>query len=176
MAPRRCLSIVRLVAETIAQLVVGLTFAVGTVVAVIAATNDQRTRLLLNTHNAVLAGVAAAGFSLAAVIDGDLPPLGRLLGGAAVFAGPWLLANLVAPSSIGFGDVKYSAALGLYLGWIDPLLGLTAIIVSGLVVMVAFVVRRLRRRSDEEVDRTFAFGPFLCVGAVVAAVLGLLAG
>ncbi len=158
----------------IAQLVVGLTFAVGAVVSAVAAVNDQRSRLLLNTHNAVLAGVAVGGFSAASLIDGDLPPLGRLLAGAAVFAGPWLLANLLAPSSIGFGDVKYSAALGLYLGWIDPLLGLTAIIVSGLVVMVAFVVRRLQRRGDDEVDRTFAFGPFLCVGAVVAAVLGIL--
>ena len=164
-------------AESIAQLIVGFTFAGGLAVAAVAAVHDQRTRRLLNKHNAALAAIALIGFSIAAALNGDARPLGRLAFGAAVFAGPWLLANLVAPSSIGFGDVKYSAAIGLYLGWIDPLLGLTAIVFAGMAVLVVVLPKRLLGRTgNDDRDNTLAFGPFLLVGAVIAAVLGLAVG
>jgi leader peptidase (prepilin peptidase) / N-methyltransferase len=92
-----------------------------------------------------------------------------LLGGAFYF-GFLLLTHLAFPAGMGFGDVKLSALLGLYVGWLATS-GLSAVVlvldamVAGFVagsavgvVLFAFNGRR---------SRHYPFGPFLIGGAVL---------
>ena len=72
---------------------------------------------------------------------------------------PLLVLHLVAPRSMGFGDVKAALVLGAAVGTLAWQLGLVALCAAaGLGAGVG-----LARRSA-----TIAFGPFLVAGAAVA--------
>lgn len=136
----------------------------GAAIATAAAAEDRRSHLLRNVHTGPLALVALIGFAAAAGVgEQALAPL-DLVAGTAIFAGPWLLSFLISPTSIGFGDVKYAAALGLYLGWLGPATArnglLLACAIGGLVALWSII---RRRRGD-----AFPFGPSLLAGAVLA--------
>lgn len=78
--------------------------------------------------------------------------------GAFTMAGPLLIAHLVAPASMGLGDVKAALVLGAALGLVNPILGLVALAIgSAATAIVGLAVRR----------RELAFGPGLVAGAVV---------
>ena len=81
--------------------------------------------------------------------------------GVAVFAGPLFVAHLVAPASMGFGDVKTAAVLGAATGIVDWHLAL-----AGLALAAGFTAAvGLARRAS-----TIAFGPGLvAAGAIVLA-------
>jgi leader peptidase (prepilin peptidase) / N-methyltransferase len=82
--------------------------------------------------------------------------------GTLGLAGPVLVAHVVSPGSMGFGDVKLAAALGAAVGLVDPRSSLAALcIASGTTAVVALV----RHRS------TIPFGPGLVLGAASALVL-----
>ncbi len=100
----------------------------------------------------------------------DLPALLRaVIAGAAVF-GVFFLLAFISPRSLGFGDVKLSGVLGLFLGWLGwgvLLLGLVAGFAVGAVVAITLLVgRRVGWSSD------VAFGPSLLAGALLAVVAG----
>ncbi|MCB0960612.1 MAG: prepilin peptidase [Acidimicrobiales bacterium] len=84
------------------------------------------------------------------------------------FAGILLLTTLAyavvaRKDGMGMGDVKLAVILGMWAGWIHPVLPLIALIASsliGLVIGVGFMVKR--GRSDY-----FPFGPSLAIGTVV---------
>lgn len=78
----------------------------------------------------------------------------------------WWIADQRSPGSFGFGDVRFSASLGLVLGSISPWaapIGLYLGFVVGAVVGLA-----LKARGH---TGGFAFGPAMLAGAVVGAVL-----
>lgn len=82
--------------------------------------------------------------------------------GALAFAGPVLAMHLVAPSSMGFGDVKIGCVLGAAVGLIHPAYGLVALTTGSLIgAVVGLVARR----------RTIAFGPALVAGALAVLLL-----
>ncbi len=86
--------------------------------------------------------------------------------GAVAYFAVLAVFNLVYPQGMGFGDVKFALLLGLYLGWVDPLLilyGLLLASATGIVMAVPTVVRHGRRAE-------FPFGPALCLGALLAIV------
>jgi leader peptidase (prepilin peptidase)/N-methyltransferase len=71
---------------------------------------------------------------------------------------------------MGFGDVRLSFILGLYLGWLGAghvALGLFLGFFLGSVAGIALVI--VRRRSRKE---AIPFGPFLAAGAMVAVLVG----
>jgi leader peptidase (prepilin peptidase) / N-methyltransferase len=95
------------------------------------------------------------------------------LAGAGLYFGFLLLAHLVYPRGMGFGDVKLAAVMGLYVGW----LGTSYAAAIGLVLwamligfvagsIVGMALLAIRRRSKQ-----IPFGPFLALGAVVAVLL-----
>ncbi|MGF1597836.1 MAG: prepilin peptidase [Acidimicrobiales bacterium] len=141
--------------------VAALTLAVGLVIAVIASVEDLRTHLLRDVRTGALAAVAVAGFTLAAPLGGGWRPLPMVLG-AVAFATPWLVVHLIAPAAAGFGDVKFSAALGLHLGWLDPVLSMWAV-VAGCGVFVTWAVAARAARHEPR-----PFGPALVAGSVIA--------
>jgi leader peptidase (prepilin peptidase) / N-methyltransferase len=95
------------------------------------------------------------------------------LAGAGLYFGFLLLAHLVYPRGMGFGDVKLAAVMGLYVGW----LGTSYTAAVGLVLwamligfvagsIIGMILLAIRRRSKQ-----IPFGPFLALGAVVAVLL-----
>jgi len=105
----------------------------------------------------------------AAALQGEGDRLEHALIGATAAWGALLLIYLVSPRGMGFGDVRLSFVLGLYLGWMGLRHVLTGIFMGfllGSVVGLGLVAIRLRTRKDH-----IPFGPFLAAGAVVT-VLG----
>lgn len=119
------------------------------------------------TYPAVLVSlVAVVPLSYVAVDDPGEAILGALIGGMgyALFLGVTLVAYelIVHKEGMGMGDVKLAGLLGIWVGWIEPLLvpyALVAASIVGLVVGAAILV--IRRASQP-----YPFGPWLAVGAV----------
>jgi leader peptidase (prepilin peptidase)/N-methyltransferase len=95
------------------------------------------------------------------------------LAGGALYFGFLLVAHVIYPRGMGFGDVKLAAVMGLYVGWLGSsyatalalvlwamLIGFVAGSIIGIILMAA------RRRSAP-----IPFGPFLALGTVAAVLL-----
>jgi leader peptidase (prepilin peptidase)/N-methyltransferase len=114
--------------------------------------------------NAIVA-VAALPVVVALALDVDLVPSSIL--GVALLGGSLLVTHLVTPSGMGFGDVKAGAVLGAALGLLAAPLALLALVLGLLAAATFGLVWRLR---------AVALGPSLVAGAVLALVIGRLAG
>ncbi|SFL16468.1 prepilin peptidase [Geodermatophilus ruber] len=114
------------------------------------------------------AAVAAALLVDAAVL-GTWPALLRAVLAAGAAFGLALLAALLSPEGLGFGDVKLLALLGLVLGWVGwgaLLAGVFLGLLTGALVSLALVAgRRAGWRT------ALPFGPPLLVGAALALAL-----
>lgn len=108
----------------------------------------------------VVAGVGSA----LAYGGGRLLPM--LLTGAGLFVLCYLLA-LVAPSALGFGDVKLAALVGLAVGQIAPSLLLVWGVLLAPAAVVSVIAERLvvRGRPTSGLKTQVAFGPVM-LGAV----------
>lgn len=138
-----------------------LAAALALVPASAAATTDVVTHRLPSRWLAATATTAAlAGLAVGGVAQTPVAVTGSL-----VAATPLLIVHLAAPASLGFGDVKFAAALGLVLGAVatDPT-AVTRLALASIAIAcaAAIVVSALLRR------RRLAFGPFLVVGFAVA--------
>ena len=95
--------------------------------------------------------------------------VGAGLGAVALFA-IYLVAALVRPGGMGFGDVKLAGVIGLFLGFLGPpqlLVGaFAAFVLGGLFSVGLLIARRAGRGSG------IPFGPWMLAGAWV----GILAG
>lgn len=91
------------------------------------------------------------------------------IGGAAAWVFLFLL-HFINPRGMGFGDVRLSAVIGLYLGWLGlpyVALGLFLAFLAGSVVGIALIaVRRKGMKS------ALPFGPFLALGAAITVFAG----
>lgn len=168
--------------ELVAVVLALLTFGAGGAVAVVAAVEDARTGRLRNTLTAALAGIAVVGFGAAALVAADGVRFLAIVVGSVLFSVPWFVSHLVNPGGIGFGDVKLTAGLGLYLGWIDPLLSPIAIVVAAVLFVVSSVLWRRRRSATVTTPArgsepaTYPFGPALVVAAGLVAAAGAVIG
>jgi len=114
--------------------------------------------------------VAAVLLGLASWAGRDGASAVRMLAGGAVLWALYRLLHLVYPAGMGYGDVRLSGVLGLYLGWLGW--GAVAVgaflgfLVGGLAGVVLLAARRARMRS------AIPYGPYLLTGAW----LGVLAG
>jgi leader peptidase (prepilin peptidase)/N-methyltransferase len=136
--------------------------AAGVLLAVL----DLRHHLL---PNRVVLPALAAGVVLltgAAALTGAWSDLLRAAIAAAVLFAVYLVMALISPSSLGMGDVKLAALLGLHLGWLGwPAVGTGAVagfVVQALVGLVLLASRRIGLRSD------LPFGPAMLIGAALA--------
>ena len=109
-----------------------------------------------------IVGLAAALFVIAAfgaMAFGAPVNLAQAIAGLAVFTGPLLLLHLMSPASMGFGDVKAAAVIGLAIGAVHWQLALAALAVATGIAAVAGIAAR----AD-----TIALGPALVVAAALA--------
>jgi leader peptidase (prepilin peptidase)/N-methyltransferase len=136
--------------------------AAGVLLAVI----DLRHRLLPNR----VVGPALAGgavlLAAAAALDQQWTPLLRgALGAAALFV-CFLVLALISPRSLGMGDVKLAALLGLYLGWLGGevlLIGAAAgFVVQAVAALALLATGRVGLRGE------LPFGPAMLAGAALA--------
>lgn len=124
---------------------------------------DWRTRLLPTKVIAPSYALVGTLVLVAAAVDQDPRSLLRAALG-------WLVAGLMFwllwrfTPGMGYGDVRLSGVLGLalgYLGWTPLLAGLYAGFLLG---PLAWLPMRLLRITK---DKTYPFGPFMLVGAVL---------
>ena len=136
---------------------------------------------------AMAAACCAAGFGVDAQI-GDaalvasaammrMIPFGLTLGdglvGALVLGGGSLAASiafecLAQRPSMGGGDIKLLAVVGLFLGWER---GLWCLFAACLVVLVMQMASRFREGGKGIASQTFPFAPAILVGVVIASIL-----
>ena len=134
-----------------------LTLAVLAVTGAIGAYTDISQRIIPN-HLLLVAGFVLLTFS---VLGGRVV---AALVGAAVLVVIALIS--VAVGGFGMGDLKYLGVVGLGLG---PVAGLLALFLAAL----AAVVWRLPLALRKGAKATFAFGPFIAVGSVMAPLIVL---
>jgi leader peptidase (prepilin peptidase) / N-methyltransferase len=130
----------------------------------------QLARIDVSLHllpNPLVLSLLAGGllFFLAATFGGEhWPGLVRALAGAGILFLIYLILALISPASLGMGDVKLAAPVGLYLGylgWSQLLYGsLLGFVLNGVVTL--FVLRRNRAERASEVPH----GPSMLASAV----------
>lgn len=136
---------------------------------------------------AMAAACCAAGFgsgaqigdaaSVASVAAMRVSPFGLTLGdglvGALVLGGGSLAVSiaferLAQRPSMGGGDIKLLAVVGLFLGWER---GLWCLFAACLVVLVTQMTSRFREGGKEIGSQTFPFAPAILVGVAIASIL-----
>ena len=80
---------------------------------------------------------------------------------------PLFLVAVLSKGGMGGGDIKLMAAAGIFLGWKGIILAMIVGSVIGAVVSLTLIALKRKKRKD-----LIPFGPFLCLGILVAAVLG----
>jgi leader peptidase (prepilin peptidase)/N-methyltransferase len=114
--------------------------------------------------------VGVALLAAGSVADGALDALWRGLAGGGVAFAVFLVIALAARGGFGFGDVKLSFLLGVFLGyrsWGTLVVGLFGgFLVGGVVAIALLLARRVSRRD------AVPFGPSMVTGALVALVVG----
>jgi leader peptidase (prepilin peptidase) / N-methyltransferase len=150
---------------TPALLLAAYLIPVGVALAVV----DWRTRLLPTKVIAPSYLVLVVLAVVAAAMGGDWHDLARAGWGWLAAGGLFFVMWLVYPAGMGYGDVRLSGLLGIalgYVGWGELLVGLfAAFLLGGLGGGLLSLLRIVDRRS-------YPFGPFMLLGAVV----GVLAG
>lgn len=120
------------------------------------------------TYPSIAASLVAIPLLSFAVSDDPAGSILFALLGGIGFAGILLITLLaweliVHKEGMGMGDVKLALLLGLWLGWLHPILPLVALILSSVFGLIVGVGVLLVRRES----RAFPFGPWLALGAVV---------
>ncbi len=109
---------------------------------------------------------AAIGLALMTAGSLALDATGQLVSALGTGAGAFALFFVLwfaAPGRLGFGDVRLAFMIGLFLGWLDPLLAIWGFLLGSLVGIVVGLWTLAVRRGAH-----FAFGPALTLGALVA--------
>ena len=140
--------------------------AVGMALALI----DLDVKRLPNVLTLPSYAVGGVLLGIAALAEGETTDLVRAaLGMVALFAFYFVLA-FAYPAGMGFGDVKLSGVLGLYLGWISwgaLVVGAFAgFLLGGVLGGVLMAAGRAGRKS------AIPFGPFMLAGALVGLLVG----
>lgn len=114
--------------------------------------------------------VAVALLGLAALLGSDSGDFVRALLGGAVALSFYFALAFAYPAGMGFGDVKLSGVLGLYLGWLG-----WAVLAAGLFLGFLFggvFGAALMAASRGGRKTKVPFGPFMLLGTFVAVLVG----
>jgi leader peptidase (prepilin peptidase)/N-methyltransferase len=118
---------------------------------------DKITFPVLGASIVLIAGVSA--------LEGDVGRTALALAGAVGYFLFLFVPAFIYPRGMGLGDVKLALLMGLFLGWVHPLLCLYALVAACILGLAAGVVLFFARGRQ---STQFPFGPWLAVGCVVA--------
>ncbi|MBU0568612.1 prepilin peptidase [bacterium] len=128
---------------------------------------DFEHQLILNK---ITYPVIISGF-LISLLPGGIPfydsILGFLIGGGFIYSMVVISPLIFGQEGMGGGDVKLAALIGVFLGWQNILLTLILASLSGGLMGVTLILLKLKKRRDY-----IPFGPYLCLGALVALFFG----
>ena len=131
---------------------------------------DWHTHVLPTRIVAPLFAIAAVVVLVESWMVADVRIFVRALAASALAFGSfwcfWWIADRLRPGSFGFGDVRFSAPLGLVLGSLGPWAAPVGLYLGFVVGAVLGLVMKARGRQGG-----FAFGPAMLAGAVIGAVL-----
>ncbi|MCY3661817.1 MAG: prepilin peptidase [bacterium] len=130
--------------------------------------HDLRTRRIPTAIVNPATAVGAATLAGAALRSGTPLRLGVAAATAAGAYAAFAALHALNPKGLGYGDVRLSGLLGLFLGWLGPAAMATAALVGALGAGAAALVLLGRRRG---LGATLPFGPFLAGGAATVALL-----
>lgn len=91
-----------------------------------------------------------------------------MLFGALLGGGLLLIIAVASRGGMGGGDIKFAAALGLWLGWQYTLMTLLLAFLLGGVFGVIILALKIRGRKD-----VIPFGPFIALGAWISLLYGV---
>ncbi len=106
----------------------------------------------------------------AAALEHSWSPFGRALLGAVGAFVFFFVLHIVAPGGMGFGDVRLSFVLGLFLGWLGGMQvfgGLFLGFLLGAVIGIVLIAVGSRGRKQH-----IPFGPFLAAGTMIFVLFG----
>ncbi|QSZ49671.1 prepilin peptidase [Arthrobacter sp. D5-1] len=130
---------------------------------------DFALHLLPNALVVILLGGGLLLLTASAALAPGWPELFRALAGAAILFSGYLILGLLSPGSIGMGDVKLAAPLGLYLGYLDwqQVLfgGLLGFVVGGVLTVLMLRLRRAEKPTES------AHGPAMVIAALGVALV-----
>ncbi len=109
-----------------------------------------------------------ASFIPGSLVSWSQSLVGLLVGGISFFLVGALGQFLFRKEALGFGDVKFAAMTGAFLGWQNLILVLILASFLGSVVGIAVILVSGRRGKSTYIP----FGPFLVAGALVAMYFG----
>ena len=136
--------------------------AAGILLAVV----DVQHKLLPDRVTLPAIGGGVGLLAVAALGTGEWTALLRAALGAVALFAVFLVLALISPRSLGMGDVKLAALLGLYLGWLGwPVLVFGAaagFVVQAVLALGLLVTRRIGLRGE------LPFGPAMLLGAALA--------
>jgi leader peptidase (prepilin peptidase) / N-methyltransferase len=114
--------------------------------------------------------VGLALLAIAAAVEPGWWPFGRAAIGMGALLAFYGVLWLVYPAGMGFGDVKLSGIVGMYLGWVGwgaLVVGAFAAFFVGGVVGIALILFAGGGRKSK-----IPFGPFMLVGALIGVFAG----
>lgn len=94
--------------------------------------------------------------------------IGLLVGGGSFFLVGMLGEFLFKKEALGFGDVKFAAMIGVFLGWQNLILILILASFLGSVVGISMIYLTRKKGKSSYIP----FGPFLVAGALIAVYFG----
>ncbi len=132
--------------------------------------------------------ISFPAIAAAALAMGRPGAVGQAVAGMIAYFLLLLVAHLISPAGLGFGDVKFALLLGLHLGWVagsqhSGLAPVIRVVLYALVVgcalgvvsgLVSAVVHTLRGRvgAVSLSARSFPFGPALGAGTLIVIFFG----
>jgi leader peptidase (prepilin peptidase)/N-methyltransferase len=126
---------------------------------------DARHKLLPDRVTLPSIGITLVLLAAAALATGDWAAFGRAALSAVIVFVVFFVLVLISPRSIGMGDAKLAALLGLGLGWLGAevlVLGVAAgFVVQAVLALALLATRRVGLRGE------LPFGPAMLVGAAL---------
>lgn len=132
---------------------------------------DLRTHRLPNRDVALLTVIIISSEVLLSVVSGEVGALKSAIVTALMMTMVYAGLYLASRGSLGMGDVKYSAANGLVLGYYSAASTshlsvavqcvLLTFVIGGIVAIIGMLTGKLNRKSR------IAFGPFMTVATVL---------
>lgn len=110
----------------------------------------------------------AVSFIPGAIVGWKHSLIGLAVGGGAFLLVGFLGEFIFKKEALGFGDVKYAAMVGAFLGWQNLLLMLIIASFLGSVIGIALIIASRKKRESTYIP----FGPFLTVGALISVYFG----